>query len=260
MYAYIGHVKLFPRCYRKFLLCHLFAVPGHWGEVRGPPPFDGCRAAHERGRSGAVATVFSTSAVRKWESCEADGFVFVWYHADDERPSWRPAAADGATRGWTYRGRSEHYVNAHVQDIPENGADVSHLSALHGDMALGGQYAAQANRSPWNVLGLHKWQAAWKADGDGGRRHVATLDLKHELELFGRFVVFKMDVKAHQASGRRARGDDIMVGRKPGSGKVRRSRPAFSKSRCSQVVDACHSRADIRRVLRRFLTNGQSLN
>lgn len=142
-------------------------------------------------------TGLSKSSVKKWESCEANGFVFVWYHAENETPSWYPPVDEKIGNGkWTYRGRSEHYINAHIQDIPENGADVVHLSALHGHMALGGQYAAQANYSWWKFLGYHKWKAAWKADAR--RKHVSTLDLEHRLELFGKFTVFKMNVEAHQ--------------------------------------------------------------
>lgn len=133
--------------------------------------------------------------MRKWDSCEANGFIFVWYHAEKENPSWYPPN-DEVIRKWTYRGRSEHYVNAHIQDIPENGADVGHLSILHGEMALSGQYAAQANKSLWNFLGNHKWKAAWKTDEH--RKHVSKLDLEHHLEVFRKFIVFKMNVEAHQ--------------------------------------------------------------
>jgi len=87
-------------------------------------------------------------------------------------------------------------VNAHIQDIPENGADVSHLSILHSDMALGGQYAAQANMSWWNFVGVHKWKAAWKVDEN--QRNVSILDLEHKLEVFRKFVIFKMNVNAKQ--------------------------------------------------------------
>lgn len=139
------------------------------------------------------------SAVKKWESYEANGFIFVWYHAENENPSWYPPR-DEAIGKWTYRGRSEHYVNVHIQDIPENGADVSHLTALHGDMALGGQYAAQANRSVWNILGRHKWKATWKVDEN--QRHASVLELEHKLEVFQKFIIFGMDVKAHQVMHR----------------------------------------------------------
>lgn len=120
----------------------------------------------------------------------------MWYHAENENPSWYPPKDEDVMKNWTYRGRSEHYVNAHIQDIPENGADVSHLSMLHGDMALGGQYGAQAKKSLWNFLGNHKWNAAWKVDEN--QTHESKLDLEHQLEVFGKFVVFKMNVEARQ--------------------------------------------------------------
>ena len=33
--------------------------------------------------------------------------------------------------GWVYQGRNEYEVACHIQDIPENGADVAHLPAVH---------------------------------------------------------------------------------------------------------------------------------
>lgn len=130
-----------------------------------------------------------------WESYEANGFIFVWYHAENIKPSWYPPN-DEVISQWIYRGRSEHYVNSHIQDIPENGADVGHLSILHSDMALGSQYAEQANKSLWNFLGHHKWKATWKVDEHQG--HASKLDLEHKLEVFGKFTVFNMNVEAHQ--------------------------------------------------------------
>lgn len=136
------------------------------------------------------------TSVKRWESYEANGFIFVWYHAEGENPSWYPPKDGDIMKNWIYRGRSEHYVNAHIQDIPENGADVAHLSMLHGNMALGGQYAAQAKKSLWNFFGNHKWNAAWKVDEN--QTHESKLDLEHQLEVFRKFVVFKMNVEARQ--------------------------------------------------------------
>lgn len=140
-------------------------------------------------------TILTNTSVKRWESFEANGFIFVWYHAENEKPSWYPPK-DEMISNWTYRGRSEHYVNAHIQDIPENGADVAHLSILHGDMALGGQYAAEANTSIWNILGSHKWKAAWKADKN--QWHLSKLELEHKLKVFKKFVIFQMNVTADQ--------------------------------------------------------------
>lgn len=32
---------------------------------------------------------------------------------------------------WEYKGRTEHEINCHIQEIPENGADIAHLNYLH---------------------------------------------------------------------------------------------------------------------------------
>lgn len=54
--------------------------------------------------------------VRHWESIEVNDFVFVWYHAENEEPSWRPEPMEKITgRRWWYRGRSEYLINSHIQ-------------------------------------------------------------------------------------------------------------------------------------------------
>lgn len=32
---------------------------------------------------------------------------------------------------WIYKGRTEHEIQCHVQDLPENGSDLAHLNYLH---------------------------------------------------------------------------------------------------------------------------------
>ncbi|VVC25110.1 Rieske [2Fe-2S] iron-sulphur domain [Cinara cedri] len=181
---------------------HLGANMAVGGIVRGnclQCPFHGWKFDGKDGKCVEIpnngSNVLPKSSVRKWQSHEANGFIFVWYHVENEEPSWYPPRVKEISE-WAYRGRSEHYVNAHIQDIPENGADVSHLSMLHGDMALGGQYAAQANTSLWKIVGTHKWKAAWKVEEN--QKHVSILDLEHKLEILKKFTVFKMNVEAHQ--------------------------------------------------------------
>ena len=54
--------------------------------------------------------------VRHWESREANGCIFVWHDAEGREPQWEvpvvPELADGS---WTYRGRTQHDVLAHIQ-------------------------------------------------------------------------------------------------------------------------------------------------
>lgn len=124
--------------------------------------------------------------VRCWESFEANGFIFVWHHAEGDAPTWwpRPVAAieDGS---WAFVGRNEFLVSCHIQEIPENGADVAHLNAVHGPGMVG------------RGLSRHLWDAQWSPGADD-MQHTATLRLNHQLDLFGKFRMLKMDVCANQ--------------------------------------------------------------
>ncbi|KAJ1519143.1 hypothetical protein ONE63_011250 [Megalurothrips usitatus] len=71
--------------------------------------------------------------VRCWECRDVNGFVFVWFHAEGAPPAWEPqpvVAVDSAS--WAFAGRNEFLAACHIQEIPENGADVSHFNCLHG--------------------------------------------------------------------------------------------------------------------------------
>ncbi len=51
-----------------------------------------------------------------WPSCEVNGQILIWYHCDGEDPQWAVPEQQEITKGeWVYRGRTEHYVNAHIQ-------------------------------------------------------------------------------------------------------------------------------------------------
>ena len=62
------------------------------------------------------------TSVRNYRVEERNGFVYVWYHADDEPPNWLPEAIEEIqTNQWTFMGQTEHIVSCHFQEIPENG-------------------------------------------------------------------------------------------------------------------------------------------
>ena len=64
--------------------------------------------------------------MKQWPTIETNGAIFVWYHADGEKPTWEPEIIKEITANqWVYQVRTEHHVNCHMQEIPENGADVS---------------------------------------------------------------------------------------------------------------------------------------
>ncbi|KAK7788250.1 hypothetical protein R5R35_013620 [Gryllus longicercus] len=183
---------------------HLGANMAVGGAVRGDClecPFHGWRFNAHDGRCAAVPyadKVPEFARVKRWESCEANGFVFVWYHAEGEPPSWQVEAVPQVARGeWLFRGRSEFLINSHIQEIPENGGDVAHLNAIHAPSLLGGGDLVRAQKLPFRFL-RHVWAAAWAAQTEPGRTHLATMHLQHETRLLGKVRVLAMDVRAEQ--------------------------------------------------------------
>ncbi len=44
------------------------------------------------------------------------GFVYLWYHAENEEPNWLPdSVPEVESHSWKYRGRSEFRVACHIQ-------------------------------------------------------------------------------------------------------------------------------------------------
>jgi cholesterol 7-desaturase len=74
-----------------------------------------------------------------------------------------------------------------LQEIPENGADVAHLSQVHGPIMTAGVE--------------HDWSGQWNQHTDPEQAHVGILSLLHRIKLFGVFVpVLDLKVEAHQVS------------------------------------------------------------
>lgn len=75
-------------------------------------------------------SVEKSASLKKWKSVEANGLVFVWFHAEGDEPWDLPIVDEISTGEWSYHGKNEFMVNSHIQDIPENGADVGKSVAL----------------------------------------------------------------------------------------------------------------------------------
>lgn len=53
---------------------------------------------------------------RHWTSREVNGQIYVWYHCDGIDPEWLVPEQPEISKGeWVYRGRTEHFINAHIQ-------------------------------------------------------------------------------------------------------------------------------------------------
>ncbi|XP_067120547.1 cholesterol 7-desaturase nvd-like isoform X2 [Centruroides vittatus] len=70
--------------------------------------------------------------IKRWETIEQNGFIYVWHHAEGQPPLWKPAVISEIEDGlWHCKGRTEHIINCHIQEIMENGSDLAHFDCLH---------------------------------------------------------------------------------------------------------------------------------
>ena len=153
--------------------------------------------------------------VKSWPVDEVNGFVFFWYHAEKEEPSWKiPVVKEllsGTQNGrpWLYRGRSDYKVNAHIQEIPENGADVAHLAQLHGpSLFFGSDLQVVADKKAQNEMKTdsdafvrHNWEAQWTGPSEGvdvENRHLAIARIRQCFRFLGRFSLFQTVVEVQQ--------------------------------------------------------------
>ena len=152
---------------------HLGANIACGGNVEGNAlqcPFHGWEFRGEDGKcinipysSGPIP---SNARVKSWHTMEVNGQILVWFDAEDREPMWAPEALPGIESGsWSRRGYTRHTINAHIQEVPENGADVPHLNFLHGPIILAGNDLRTTHKPSWyNPTSWmeHTWDASWK--------------------------------------------------------------------------------------------------
>lgn len=120
---------------------------------------------------------------KTWLSCELLGLLFIWYHAEDEPPSWHLVDCPEISSGqWKVERRFEHTVHCHIQDIAENGADVGHFNKLHQASCLmtSDQFAKTGGLCWWGQLATHSWDAKWTSNG-----HMASVKVDTSVSLLG---------------------------------------------------------------------------
>jgi len=124
----------------------------------------------------SVPTFAKTKSYPVIETCE---LILIYYDQDGNEPTWKPPEIETS---YHYHGKFEHQVAAHIQEIPENGADVAHLGILHGNFMF-----------KWVPFIKHKWISTWSP----GEDHCAHIVLKQQLLLFG-IPILNADVTATQ--------------------------------------------------------------
>ncbi|XP_028317975.1 cholesterol 7-desaturase [Gouania willdenowi] len=183
---------------------HLGANVAVGGQVIGnciECPFHGWRF---RGNDGKCVKIPYSNKVpefaklRSWPCCEVNQQILVWFHCDGEEPQWAvPEQQEISSGEWVYRGRTEHFISAHIQEIPENAADVAHLAYLHTPSITSGADLRFTNRRTWKFL-RHDWKAQWEPE-PGPNHHCSQMLIKHTLTVFGRRIsLLDVEVLARQ--------------------------------------------------------------
>ncbi|XP_068191331.1 cholesterol 7-desaturase nvd isoform X1 [Antennarius striatus] len=136
--------------------------------------------------------------VRCWPSCEVNGQILIWYHCDGEDPQWTVPERQEITKGeWVFRGRTEHFVNAHIQEIPENAADIAHLDHLHTPCIASGVDLRYINSKFWEFL-RHGWRVKWEPESEPNQ-HCSQMSVNHFFTAFGvRCPLLDIQVVARQ--------------------------------------------------------------
>jgi len=119
---------------------------------------------------------------RAWPVEELNGSIHIWYDALGrlENIPWNlPDLKEIKEGQYVMHGVFENFVEAHIQEIPENGSDVAHLGVLHVPFAL----------NKYLPFISHRWTANWKA-GEAPEDYTASIHLTQSLLLFGKSIPF----------------------------------------------------------------------
>ncbi|XP_017280965.1 cholesterol 7-desaturase [Kryptolebias marmoratus] len=169
---------------------HLGANMAVGGRVKGnciECPFHGWQF---RGKDGKCANIPYTekvpkvAKVRRWPSCEVNQQILVWFHCDEAEPQWAVPEQEEITKAqWVYQGRTEHFVNAHIEEIPENAADIAHLGHLHIPGIVSGADLRYHYSRLWDFV-RHRWKVEWAPESEPNS-HCSKMQLEHSLTVFG---------------------------------------------------------------------------
>lgn len=78
------------------------------------------------------ARIPSRACLRTYESCERNGFVFVWYHAGGRPPSYElPVVPEADDPAWSAAHPWRFELTAALQEMAENNVDYAHLHVVH---------------------------------------------------------------------------------------------------------------------------------
>ncbi|XP_020320838.1 cholesterol 7-desaturase-like [Oncorhynchus kisutch] len=127
-------------------------------------------------------------------SMETSGQVLVWFHCDGEEPRWMvPKLTQGE---WVYQGCTEHFINANIEEIPENAVDFAHLAHLHTPGIVTGVDLHYTNSKTLEFV-RYDWKL--RESESEPTKHCSQMLVAHALAVFGRhWPLLDVDVVARQ--------------------------------------------------------------
>lgn len=130
-------------------------------------------------------TIPKNAQVYSWPICEKNGSVFMHYSENKEAPKWEiPELESIASGSICFHHGMEDHVEAHIQEIPENGSDTAHLNFLHTPFNWG-IFQRICN------LFLHNWTCSpWMACEAPEEQHLAKFRVSQVLTFLGKPVPF----------------------------------------------------------------------
>lgn len=117
---------------------HLGAHMGYGGSVEGCAircPFHGWRWEPDGTCSDVpyAKRIPPGAKIGAWETCERNGAVYVWHHAEGKPPDYElPLIEEVGSDEWSEPVRLRWKVKSRLYDMAENAFDNQHFAALHG--------------------------------------------------------------------------------------------------------------------------------
>ncbi|XP_023338216.1 cholesterol 7-desaturase [Eurytemora carolleeae] len=130
--------------------------------------------------SYSKGSIPKNSKLKTYKTVERNGFIYVWFHADQELPDWTPPE-EAKVSEYAYRGRTEYYVNCNAQDMSENPADNGHLNFVHDTAVFAGGEPSQIIEDWLAGVAKHELAAAWR---QGKLKHTAVSTIVVNMDLF----------------------------------------------------------------------------
>ena len=137
---------------------HLGANLGVGGQVVGSCiqcPFHGWIFDGEDGKCVEIPycdKVPDFAKTKAWVCLETNHAIHMWYHAEGTEPTWVPEEVEEIANGsWTYRGFSQHMINAHIE---VRTALVCVRFSFQSMVVFSSKHAISSNRVTVGVLSL----------------------------------------------------------------------------------------------------------